>query len=101
MYTLLTDLVNIKREILEEKRIRPPGTDRAHQKLRPSDHAATDRRAPKRSCRLSQAHSPASKACGPGGEHPGCPGRLCHNQIAIEGHARTLHPDPRSAVGSN
>src|SRR2546422_3420786 len=101
MYSLWTYLVNITREILEKKRIRPPGIDRADQKLRPSDHAATDRRAPERSGRFSRAHSPASKARGPGGEHPGCPGRLCPNQAAIEGHARTRHPDPRWAVGSD
>src|SRR6266516_4303380 len=101
MYSLFTYLVNISREILEEKRIRAPGADRADQELRPSDHAATDRRAPERSRGLSRADSAASQARGPGGQHPGRSGRLCPHQITIEGHARTRHQDPRWALGSH
>src|SRR2546427_11981235 len=101
MYSLLTYFVNISREILEEKRIRAPGADRADQELRPPDHAATDRRAPERSGGLSRADSAAAQARGPGGQHPGRTGRLCPHQAAIEGHARTRHPDPRWALGSD
>src|SRR6266702_1570002 len=101
MYSLLTYFVNISREILEEKRIRAAGADRADQELRPSDHTATDRRAPERSGGLSRADSAASQARRPGGQHPGRPGGLRPHQAAIEGHARTRHPDPRWASGSD
>src|ERR1700747_2440479 len=101
MYSLLTDFINISREILEEKRIRAARADRADQTLRPSNHAARDRRAPERAGGLPRADPPASQARGPGGQHPGRSGRLYTHQAAVEGHARTRHPDPRRAVGSD